>query len=190
MSSGFEAECRLAGMEDRDGARALIEESISVLLKPFLDAEQLEASREIMGLDTQLIEDKTFFVVEFGARLVACGGWSRRATQFGADHSAGRDYRLLDSRYEPARIRAMYTHPRWARRGIGRMVLSRSESAAVEAGFKTAHLTATVAGEPFYQACGYEVVERHVHITSSRVGVPIVLMSKNLMSSIAGARYV
>jgi GNAT superfamily N-acetyltransferase len=111
-----------------------------------------------MGLDTQLIDDRTYFVVESGGRIAGCGGWSRRAPPFGGDHSSNRDDRLLDPGTDPARVRAMYTHPDFARRGVGRMILSLCEAAAAAAGFRRVELVATLAGERLYGACGYEIL--------------------------------
>lgn len=152
--------------------------SIAELLKAFLTPEQIEASYAVMGLDTQLIEDGTYFVVEDGRAVAGCGGWSRRATLFGGDHSTGRDAALLDPRKDAARVRAMYTHPAFARRGVGRMILAASESAAATEGFSRVELAATAGGEPLYRACGYGVVSRF------RAGpgnlVPMCLMTKNL----------
>jgi GNAT superfamily N-acetyltransferase len=76
------------------------------------------------------------------------------------EHSANRDARLLDPATEPARVRAMYTHPDFVRRGIGRLVLSLCEAAAAREGFRSLELVATVAGEPLYCACGFSLVER------------------------------
>jgi GNAT superfamily N-acetyltransferase len=90
----------------------------------------VKASYEVMGLDTQLITDGTYFVVEDGDEIAGCGGWSRRATLFGGDHSAGRDAALLDPAHDAARVRAMYTHPDHTRKGVGRMVLDACEAAA------------------------------------------------------------
>ena len=105
--------------------------AIRELIGPLLDPPRVEASFEIMGVDSRLIDDGTYYVLEDPAgRLFACGGWSRRATLFGGDHSAGRDARLLDPANEPARIRAMYTDPSYARRGLGRQVLGLCEDAA------------------------------------------------------------
>ena len=109
---------RLAEMSDLTGLRTLMAASIRELTPAYLDAARVEASFEIMGVDTQLIEDGTYFVVECERRIAGCGGWSRRATLFGGDHSAGRDARLLDPATEPARVRAMYTHPVFVRRGV------------------------------------------------------------------------
>jgi GNAT superfamily N-acetyltransferase len=154
--------------------------SIRTLIGAYLDPARVEASFEFMGVDTQLIEDGTYFVVESEGRIAGCGGWSRRATLFGGDHSAGRDARYLDPATEPARVRAMYTHPDFARRGIGRMVLSLCEAAAARDGFRSLELVATVAGEPLYTACGYSVIERIEVPTSQAVTVPCARMAKDI----------
>ncbi len=152
MADGFTI--RLADREDAPRLAPMIQDAIGELLQPFLSPEMVEASREIMGLDSQLIADGAYFVVEHEGLIVGCGGWSRRATLFGGDHSAGRDAALLDPRTQPARVRAMSTRPGWTRRGIGRLVLGRCESAAAAEGFRTCELAATLGGEPLYRACG------------------------------------
>lgn len=167
---------RLAFIEDCPALESLINAAITELLKPWLNAEQVAASRGIMGLDTKLIEDRTYFVVECGGHIAACGGWSGRATTFGCGHLPRRDDRLLDPHTEPARIRAMYTHPQFARRGIGRSILAHCERAAAAAGFKRSELIATLAGEPLYAACGYRAVERFSEIAPCGVAVPVVRM--------------
>ena len=156
----------------------LMTASIRELVGALLDQPRVEASFEIMGVDTQLIEDGTYFVVECENRMAGCGGWSRRATMFGGDHSKGRDARLLDPASEPARVRAMYTHPDFVRRGIGRRVLSLCEAAAAHEGFRSLELVATVAGEPLYLACGFSIIERIDVPTSHGVTVPCARMSK------------
>ncbi|HEY2446011.1 MAG TPA: GNAT family N-acetyltransferase [Rhizomicrobium sp.] len=171
---------RLACDDDRGALNTLIDASIGALLAPLLTQAQIDGSREIMGLDTQLIEDGTYFVVEIGGRIAGCGGWSWRATPFGCDHSASRDARALDPATEPARIRAMYTHPEFARRGIGRNILSLCEAAAAQDGFRRVELVATVAGERLYAVCGYDVLERGVEIAPSGTEVPIARMGKRI----------
>jgi GNAT superfamily N-acetyltransferase len=167
-------------MADLAELRALMTASIRKLIGVYLDPARVEASFEIMGVDTQLIEDETYFVVECEGRIAGCGGWSRRATLFGGDHSANRDARLLDPATEAARVRAMYTHPDFTRRGVGRLVLSLCEAAAAREGFRSLELVATVAGEPLYSACGFQVVERIDVPTSNAVTVPCARMGKRL----------
>jgi GNAT superfamily N-acetyltransferase len=151
--------------------------AISELQKPFLDDRQIASSRAIMGLDTQLVADRTYFIAEVDGDLVGCGGWSRRATLYGGDQSPGRNAALLDPTKDAARIRAMYTHPRHTRKGVGRLILSLCEQAAKAEGFKKVELMSTMAGEPFYRACGYESHER-VLGESGGVAVPLLRMSK------------
>ncbi len=154
--------------------------SIAELLKPVLSPGEVAASFSIMGLDSQLITDGTYFLVERDGVLAGSGGWSKRATPFGGDHSPGRDARLLDPAIDAARVRAMYTHPAFARRGIGRMVLALCEAAAAQAGFTRAELVATMAGLPLYRACGYEDVEAFAQPTASGIAVPLLRMSKRI----------
>ncbi|MGQ9366359.1 GNAT family N-acetyltransferase [Azospirillum sp. ST 5-10] len=170
---------RLARRDDVAAMAALMDAAIGELQKPFLDAAGVAASRAIMGIDTQLVDDGTYFVVEIGGALAGCGGWSRRATMYGGNHSPGRDAGLLDPARDAARVRAMYTHPAFARRGVARLILSLCEDAARAEGFVRAALVATLAGEPLYRACGYRPDERFV---DERGGapVPLVRMSKAL----------
>jgi GNAT superfamily N-acetyltransferase len=170
---------RLATRDDLDALRALMDAAIAELQKPFLDTTQIESSRAIMGLDTRLIDDGTYFVVFVGGELAGCGGWSRRATLYGGDQSTGRSDALLDPAQDAARVRAMYTHPRFTRRGVGRMILSLCEQSARSEGFSRIEMMATLAGEPLYKACGYVERER---ATDSRGGaaVPLVRMEKAL----------
>jgi GNAT superfamily N-acetyltransferase len=163
---------RLATRADLDALRVLMNAAIGALQRPFLDATQIESSRAIMGLDTRLIDDGTYFVVEAGSEIAGCGGWSRRATLYGGDHTPGRSPALLDPARDAARVRAMYTHPDHIRKGVGRLILSLCESAARAEGFRDVELMATLSGEPLYRACGYEVVEV---LEDARGGVPVPL---------------
>ena len=164
---------RLARRDELGALSTLMDAAIAELQQPFLSPEQIAASRAIMGLDSQLIEDGTYFIVESGGDLAGCGGWSRRATLYGGDQTPGRSAELLDPARDAARIRAMYTHPRHVRKGVGRLILSLCESAARAEGFSRVELMATLSGEPLYLACGYQPVER---IMDGRGGVPVPLV--------------
>jgi GNAT superfamily N-acetyltransferase len=174
---------RLAQPSDLDALRAVMALAIAELQKGFLDDAQIAASHAVMGLDTQLIADGTYFIIEAPDKtgIVGCGGWSRRATLYGGDHSTDlRDPALLDPATDAARIRAMYTHPAHARKGVGRMVMTLCEDAAREAGFGRAELMATLSGEPLYRACGYTPLERVEAQGPNGATVPLIRMGKNL----------
>lgn len=166
---------RLATLDDAEALRGLIHHSTQTLLASVLSPEQVAESHRFMALDTQLITDGTYFIAEVGGRLAGCGGWSRRATNYGGDITQGRDPRLLDPQSEPARVRAMYTHPDFTRMGIGRMILDASEAAAMAENFRQIVLYATMGGEPLYRACGYTEISRDLDN-----GVPIAQMTKDL----------
>lgn len=153
--------------------------AIAELQTPYLDAAQIDASFAIMGVDTRLVDDGTYYVVEHDGVPVGCGGWSRRATLYGGDHTAGRDDALLDPATAPARVRAMYTHPRFARRGVGRRVLELCAQAAAAEGFRALELVATMAGEPLYRSFGFEPVESLTD-DSTGTSVPLLRMRKRL----------
>jgi GNAT superfamily N-acetyltransferase len=170
---------RLATRNDFPAVRALMDVAIGELLLGYLDARQIAASRAIMGLDTQLVEDKTYFLVEHEGTLVGCGSWSRRATLFGSDATVGRNAALLNPGADAARVRAMYTHPSHVRRGVGRLILRLCEDAARDEGFRRLELMATVAGEPLYRACGFKTIEQMIH-DQDGVAIPLVRMEKVL----------
>src|SRR5882762_5941507 len=139
---------RLAGHKDIPALEAVMDAAIAELQKGFLTPAQIASSRMIMGLDRQLVADGTYFVVEADGRIAGCGGWSRRATLYGGDHTPGRDAALLHPATEAARVRAMYTHPDFARRGVGRLILELCEAAARADGFTRLELMGTMSGQP------------------------------------------
>lgn len=171
---------RVAGLADVAALMTVMDASIGQLQAGFLDAAQIESSRMIMGLDRQLIADGTYFVVDSGDAIAGCGGWSRRATLYGGDHTPGRDAALLDPAADAARVRAMYTHPDFARRGVGRLILDLCENAARAEGFRRLELMATLSGRALYSQCGYVDIEA---IQDARGGaaVPLVRMGKAII---------
>jgi GNAT superfamily N-acetyltransferase len=168
---------RLAVLADVPPLTVLMDAAISELQRGFLDDAEIASSHAIMGMDTQLIEDGTYFVVESGGDMAGCGGWSRRATLYGGNQTPGRDSNLLDPTIHPARVRAMYTSPTFTRRGVGRLVLSLCEAAAAAEGFTRLELMSTLSGEPLYTACGFRPLERVVDATGG-APVPLVRMEK------------
>jgi GNAT superfamily N-acetyltransferase len=172
--------CRVATEVDIPALTVLMALAIDRLQHGFLTPEQIDASRALMGLDSQLIRDGTYFVVERDGQPAGCGGWSWRATLYGADHTAGRDAAPIDPARDAARVRAMYTHPDHVRRGVGRLILSCCEQAAAAAGFRRIEMMATLAGVPLYRACGYVELEPTAVTPPGGVPVPLVRMGKVL----------
>jgi GNAT superfamily N-acetyltransferase len=168
---------RTATEHDIPTLMPIVAAAIEELQRGFLDDAQIESSKAIMGIDRQLIDDGTYFVVEIDGTVAGCGGWSRRATLYGGDHSTGRDAALLDPASDPARIRAMYTHPTFARRGVGRLIIETCEAAAVAEGFAVLQLMATRSGRPLYEAVGFQAVEE-TEDNAGGVPVPLTRMQK------------
>lgn len=164
---------RIATPNDAPALARVMDAAIAELQKGFLDPAQIESSRMIMGLDRQLLIDGTYFMVLDGEAIAGCGGWSRRATLYGGDHTPGRDAALLNPAVEPARVRAMYTHPDFARRGVGRLILQLCEAAARAEGFSRVELMATLSGRALYSQCGYADIEA---IEDDRGGAPVPLV--------------
>jgi GNAT superfamily N-acetyltransferase len=235
MKPTFTFMLRLATEEDIPALDALIEASVRGLQAGDYSQAQIEgALGTVLGLDTQLIRDGTYFVAEVvcsderspselreefpsgakahlhfstfnvraeartlqepclskepcrsdarsaisGGTLAGCGGWSKRKTLFGSDRGPGRELELLDPRTDAAKVRAIFVHPEFARRGLGTLILARVEAEARAAGFRRFEMGSTLTGVPLYRLRGYVEVERiAVPLTNGEV-VPVVKMVK------------
>lgn len=162
----------------------LIPLSVRGLQKATYSPAQMEAALgPVFGVDRQLIHDGTYFVVESAGRIVGCGGWSRRQAVFGGDRERKGEDAALDPARDPARVRAFFVHPDFARRGIGRLMLTHCEEAIRAAGFREAVMVATLAGEPLYAAFGYTALERYEVPLAGGVLLPAVRMGTRLAAS-------
>ena len=172
---------RIATLHDLDALHALMARSIAKLQSDFLTPEQVVASSKVMGLDTQLVRDGTYFIIESNGRIAGCGGWSFRATLYGGDDSVvAREPALLDPKTDAAKVRAMYTDPDFSRRGVGSHILALCEVAARSAGFRRVELMGTAAGVPLYSARGYVQSAEQQHAQVGAVFVPLLRMEKQL----------
>jgi len=175
---------RIATLEDIPAIIELMRLAIAENMKAFLSKTEIEAAQETMGVDRSLVNDGTYFIIETvyqgKAVMIGCGGWGKRKTLYGGDHTVGRDDSLSDPSIDAARIRAMYTHPDWTRKGIGTLLLDLGETAARNAGFKTIELGSTVPGEPLYIARGYREVERETHKAANGSDNVVIKMVKAL----------
>jgi GNAT superfamily N-acetyltransferase len=170
---------RLASDADIPALEALIPISVRALQAKHYSAAQMDAALgTVFGMDRALIRDRTYYVTEHAGQITACGGWSRRQALFGADAGRPAEDSILDPAVDAARVRAFFVHPDYARRGLGRMILTASEEAMRAAGFRSANVVATLTGEPLYAACGYAAVERFDIPLANGLGLPAVRMRK------------
>ncbi len=174
------AQFRHAAAADIPAIEQLISLSARGLSQGDYSDEQIDAALgSALGVDSQLIRDRTYYVAEVAGALVACGGWSWRKTLFGSDHG-DRQPESLDPASEAARIRAFFVHPDWARQGLGRALLELCESEARAAGFKQAELMATLPGERLYRSCGYAPRPAIEHVLRDGVTIRFVPMVRAL----------
>ena len=172
---------RKANFADIPVLRQLIDVSVRELAAGDYTPAQIDASlRTVFSVDTQLIEDGTYFVVEQDGFLLGCGGWSQRKTLCGGDRHAVRDNALMDPAQDAAKIRAIFVHPHWARRGLGSLLLKAAEDAAISAGFTRLEMGATLTGVPLYLLKGYCVIEQIEVPLEDGVSLPVVRMAKTV----------
>jgi GNAT superfamily N-acetyltransferase len=177
---------RLATSADIPELRALIDRSVRVLQREDYSEQQLDAALgTAYGVDTQLIADESYYVVEARGSsgekvLAACGGWSMRKTLYGSDHGPYRDNAMLDPARDAAKIRAFFVHPAWTRRGIASLILKTCEDAAYARGFRRFEMGATLTGVPMYAARGYAAGERIEVPLPNGMSLTVVRMSKTV----------
>jgi len=171
---------RLACMDDVAQLEQLIPESVRALQATHYSADQIDAAiGQIFAVDRQLIRDGTYFVVQQEAQIIGCGGWSKRRSHYGGDHQRIEPDAELDPIRDPARIRAFFVHPSWARRGVGRRIMNACEEAIRVGGFRKVEIVATLTGEPFYRAFGYVVNQRYEISIGAGLKLPVVSLTKD-----------
>lgn len=173
---------RKARIEEREAIQQLIAVSARQLSREHYSDAQIEtAIKTVFGVDTDLIEDGTYFVVESDGQLAGCGGWSKRKTLFGGDQYSSRNTGYLDAETEPAKIRAFFIHPTHARKGIARAILSQCETEARAQGFRALELMATLPGIEFYKSCGFTATGDFDLKLTDAVTLELVPMRKELL---------
>lgn len=173
---------RVATRADIPAIARLIRDSGIALSRGFYSEAQAAALTEhVFGVDTQLIDDGTYYVIEDAEGLAACGGWSLRRTLFGGDQAKHGDDPLLDPATEPSRIRAFFVASAHARRGLGTRLIHACEDAARAAGFASIELASTMPGVPLYASAGYAVVERFEVALPGGMSAPLARMGKRLV---------
>jgi GNAT superfamily N-acetyltransferase len=170
---------RIATPDDAARVEALMKESAAALFPAFYDERQTESAvRHVAQVDPLLLADGTYFVLESGGEVVACGGWSRRDRLYTGSGEAEGDGRALDPSTEPAKVRAMFVRADWTRRGLGRRIIAECETAARREGFRQLALLATLPGVPLYLACGFRPLEEYEIALADGVKIGCVSMEK------------
>ncbi|HEV7705614.1 MAG TPA: GNAT family N-acetyltransferase [Gemmatimonadaceae bacterium] len=170
---------RVATLADVPSLQSLIAASVRALSATYYTAAQIDASiAKVFGVDTQLIADATYYVIDSPSGPAACGGWSHRRTLYGGDQLKESADPELDSASDAARIRAFFVHPDFARRGLARALYAECESAARAAGFRRFELMSTLPGEPLYVALGFAPMERVALSLGDGLVLPLVRMGR------------
>jgi GNAT superfamily N-acetyltransferase len=174
---------RVATSDDVVQVRSLIVASVRGLqIGDYSSAQREGALATVFTVDSQLIADGTYFVaIAEGGEIAGCGGWSFRKTLYGGDHQVemiAPD--RLDPRQDAAKIRAIFVHPNYARRGLGGLILDAAEKAAVAEGFTQFEMGSTLTGVSLYARKGYREVERRQVPVGSGETIEVVRMVKEL----------
>lgn len=170
---------RIATPKDVVAIQEMIKISARALSADDYTPEQIEAAIQyVFGVDSELLEDQSYYVVERGGSYLACGGWSRRKTLFGGDHYAKRASGFLDPAKDAAKIRAFFVHPAAARQGMGAALLHHCEMQAKARGFTRAEMMATLPGVKLYAAFGYQIISREEYTLPNGVLLPFMKMEK------------
>ena len=184
MTSAPQFAIRPATPADIPALADLIEQSVRQLQVNDYSPTQIDASiGSAFGIDRQLLTDRTYFVatpIDDPGTLVACGGWSYRRTLYGSDQHTERDSAQLDPAIDFAKIRAIFVHPAWARRGLGTLILAHCEAAASAAGFTRFEMGSTLTGVPLYTLKGYIPRNRIALPLPNGELLPIIVMTKTL----------
>jgi GNAT superfamily N-acetyltransferase len=172
---------RVATAADVDEIRGLIDASVRGLQAADYSAAQIDgALATVFTVDSQLIADGTYFVAfaEDG-ELAGCGGWSFRKTLYGGDHQVEAIApERLDPAVDAAKVRAIFVHPKFARMGLGSLILEAAESAAVERGFSRFEMGSTLTGVALYSLNGYREAGRVLVPVGGGEGIEVVRMVK------------
>ena len=160
---------------------ALIERSAHGLSARTTPKSQVAgALRGAFGVDTQLVDDGTYFVAEEDGVLAdaAAGAFARRS-------SAAMRAPIATPRCSirvpmPPRFAHFSWSPSKARRGVGSLLLERCESEARERGFSRVELMATLPGVRLYAARGYVGTQHVSYDLGNGEHIDFVPMSKQL----------
>ncbi len=172
---------RVATVEDVPWILVLIDASVRTLQAGDYSQAQIEgALATVFTVDSRLIADGTYFVAfDESGELAGCGGWSFRKTLYGGDHQVEViEPEKLDPEVDAAKIRAIFVHPKFARQGLGSMILDAAERAAIAMGFLRFEMGSTLTGVPLYWQRGYREMGRIAVPVGNGERIEVVRMLK------------
>lgn len=170
---------RIATVNDIKPLNELIQKSARALSQQDYSNEQIEAAiRYIFGIDTELVDDQTYYAIEEEGEYLACGGWSKRKTLFGGNQFEGREGGFLDPKIDAAKIRAFFVTPEYSRRGLGKTLLNYCETEAIAAGFSKVEMMATLPGVKLYKAFGYQIISEKDLLLPNGISLKFMHMEK------------
>jgi GNAT superfamily N-acetyltransferase len=178
---------RVATTADVSQIRELIDASVRGLQAQDYSPTQIEgALATVFTVDSQLIADGTYFVAASeSGELAGCGGWSFRKTLYGGDHHVERlAPERLDPSVDAAKVRAIFVHPRFARMGLGSLLLAAAEDAATKQGFQRFEMGSTLTGVTLYTLKGYREVGRVLVPVGGGEQIEVVRMMKEIKDSV------
>jgi N-acetylglutamate synthase-like GNAT family acetyltransferase len=171
---------RVATMNEIPAINNLIEQSVRALCKDDYTSEEIESAiKYVFGVDTELVEDKTYYIIENEGAIQACGGWSKCKTLFGGNQFSARELGFLDPKTDAAKIRAFFVSPDHARQGLGTLLLQYCEQQAFVQGFSKTEMMATLSGVKLYQTRGYVALHEKKHLLPNGVSLTFMHMAKN-----------
>ena len=180
---------RVATAADIPEIKKTIADSVRELQAPDYTARQREgALATVFTLDSQLIADGTYFIAlhRIGndtGEMAGCGGWSYRKTLYGGDAQVERaEPELLNPAVDAAKVRAIFVSPKFARQGLGTLLLEAAENAAMAAGFQRFEMGSTLTGVALYSLKGYRETGRILVPVSDGEAIEVVRMEKYAQS--------
>ncbi len=156
--NAIDYEIRIAERADIPAMRIMQERSMRILGSHYYIRSELDAFLNIVGtMDDAVVDEGRFFIaVAMKRAVIGCGalsnlvpGYARVGGRADAAPTLG-----------PATVRSVFVAPECTRRGIAHAIMQRIETTAAAAGWHQLQLTATLSGEGFYRAIGYEAEPR------------------------------
>jgi GNAT superfamily N-acetyltransferase len=177
---------RVATPADVPEIEKTIAASVRQLQAPDYTARQREgALATVFTVDNQLIADGTYFIAlahtgDDTCEVAGCGGWSYRKTLYGGHAQLERtEPEVLNPATDAAKVRAIFVSPRFARQGLGSLLLEAAENAAMAAGFRRFEMGSTLTGIALYSLKGYRETGRILVPVSGEEAIEVVRMEKS-----------